>query len=421
MAGVNVDNVGLTYVHILDGVTETLNQSSKARNRVTQNTDWKGSHIEHKLHIARNHAIKFMNDGSSFPVPDKQDYVSMKVGRKIVGGSIQLTDPVMATAAKSPEVAMDVVASETEGLMKGILKFENFFFFRDGSGKVASAAAAGTPDANYGGVGDTKIAVDDARAFWDGAQYDVYDTTGVTYKGKITVTSVDSAPNASAAYPFTVNVSALGFALAAADKIYWDGAKGIAYTGLDAIIDDSTPIGGGATFQSVTMANAPRWTSMILDAGGTKRDLEPALFRQLQASVYHKTGNDLPVGGLTCFGSAWMLANLDELYEASVRLTSDSKVGGVATPSFQSSLGKITLEADSDAPYYQITLADLSQMYRGVQKKLGWRVQNGSIFLRSDVAPVWTATAIEIAEMYCKGRASSGKILDLNETIKSAY
>lgn len=423
MAGVNVTNVGTTYVHILDGATETLNQSSKARNRVTQNYEWKGSHLEHKLHTARNHAVGFMSDGSAFPVPDKEDYVSLKVGRKIVGGSIQLSDAVMATAAKSPEVAVDVVSSHTEGMMKAILKFENFFFFRDGTGCVATAPVAGTGGAAFGGSTDTKTLVSDARGFWDGAIYDVYDSAGTTYRGQIQVTSVTEAPDTtSAAYPFVLNCtspggSTIGFNFVAGDRIYWSGANGIAMTGLDSLVDNSLT----GTFQSVTMASYPRYTSMVLGNSGTLRDLDPSLFRQLQASIYQKTGNDLPVSGLACIGTAWQLGNLDELYEAALRISPESSVGGVSTPSFQSSLGKVTVEADCDAPYNKLFLVDFSQIYRGVQKKLGWRVEGGQIFKRSDTAGVWTATAIEIAEMYIKGRASSGKITDLNESIRSAY
>lgn len=405
MAGVNVDNVGLTYLHILDGVTETLNQASKLRSKVRQNYQWTGSHLEHKLHTARNHAIKFMNDGSTFPVADKEDYSSMKVGRKIVGGSIQLTDASMATASKSAEVAMDVVSSATEGLMKGIMKFENFFGSRDGTGKVGAIAQTTSASA-------TTIYVDDARALWDGASYQVYNST--TLVGTITVSKVAAALTSSG-YA-TVTIAANGLTLVAGYNIYWDGAYGIAYTGLDSLTDDAS-----TTFQNISTTNFPRWTSMVLDNSGTKRDLDPVLFRQVMAGIFHKTGDDLPVNGLDCLGTAWQLANLDELYESSLRLAPDSNTTGVATPSFQSSLGKVTMNADSDAPYNKIFLTDYSQIFRGVQKKLGWRVQNGQIFLRSDTSPVWTATALEISELYIKGRNSSGKIEDLNETIKTAY
>lgn len=413
MAGVNVDNVGLTYVHILDGVTETLNQSSKARNLVTQNYDWRGSHLEHKLHTARSHAVKFLSDGSAFPVADKQDYLSMKIGRKMVGASIQLTDAVMATAASAPQVALDVVASETEGMMKGILKFENFFFFRDGTG--AAATVTETTAANA-----TTIYVNDARGLWEGATYQVYNSG--TLVGNVEIATIVSAR--SAANSAVVTVAANSLTLVANYKLYWDGVfngtTSIAMTGLEALIDDSTPP-SGSTFQGVTTASYPRWSSLVMDNGGTNRDLDPVLFRQALAGAFQKSGSESPSQGLTCIGSSWQLNNLDELYESELRVTPDSKVGGLAMPSFQSSMGKITMMADADAPYNKIFLADLGQVYRGVQKKLGWRLQNGQIFLRSDLAPVWTATAIEICEMYIKGRNSSARIDDLNETIKTSY
>lgn len=407
MAGVNVDNVGLTYLHILDGVTETLNNASRLRNKVTQDYEWRGSHLEHKLHTARNHAIKFMSDGSTFPVADKQDYVSMKVGRRIIGGSIQLTDPVMATASKSPEVAMDVVASETEGLMKGILKFENFFYTRDGTGAVGTVKT---------GTATTDLRIDDARAMWDGATYQVYDSTLATNRGNITVSRTASAldANGNAQVTLSANVPS---GTTSGDKVIWDGALNIAYTGLTSLVDDST----SGTFEGVTMSSYPRWTSLVLDNSGTLRDLDPALFRQVLAGIAMKTGNEVPTSGLSCIGTPWQLANLDELYESALRLAPTDSTSGVATPSFQSSLGKVTLDTDSDAPYNKIFLVDFSQIFRGVQKKLGWRVQNGQIFLRSDTAAVWTATAIEICELYIKGRNSSGVIEDLNETKKTAY
>lgn len=405
MAGVNVDNAGIGYLHILPGVTESLNHKSKARNLIRQNYNWKGTHLEHKLHTARNHAVKFMSDGGTFPVADKQDYVSMKVGRKIVGGSIQLTDAEMATYGSSREVAIDAVTSEVEGLMKNILKFENFFFFRDGTGVVATVQTGST---------GTTLLVNDARGLWDGATYQIYDTTLATLRGSITVTSTASALTASGFA--TVTTSSLPAGTVATDKVVWDGALNIAYTGLSALIDDAS-----TTFQNVSTSSYPRFVSMVLDNSGTARDLEPALFRQVMAGVFHKTGDDLPVDGLSCIGTAWQLANLDELYEADLRLMPSDTTSGVATPAFQSSLGKVKMSADSDAEYGKLLLADLSQVYRGVNKSLDWRREKGEIFKRSDTSAVWTATAIEVAEMYIKSRNSSGKIEDLNETKKTAY
>lgn len=400
MAGVNVDNVGTTFVHILDGATETLNQSSRARSKVRQEYNWKGSHLEHKLHTARNHAIGFGRDGSAFPVADKEDYESIKIGRKIVMGSLQLTDAVMATASKAPQVAVDVVEDHVRRMMKNILKFENFFFFRDGTGKVATCKSAAS------GV---TFKVDDARALWKGATVQVYN--GVTLRGSITITKVSQTPDASGYATVTFGGTDPG--IASGDTLYWNNSKGIAYSGLDLLIDDAS-----GTFQGFSVTNNPEYVSYVNDNGGTLRDLDPVLFRKALAAKGQKSGMEGDLGsGTTCLGTYNMLANMDELYEANVRLTPESKSGGVATPSVHSSLGKLTLEADSDAPYNKIFLADFSEIYRGVQQKLGFRKNAGDIFMRSDVSSVWTATAIEICEMYIKDRKTSAKIEDLNEDI----
>jgi hypothetical protein len=188
MAGVNIGNVGLTFTRYLDGVTETLNQASKARNMVRKDDKWTGANNEWRVHTARNHAIGYVEDGGAFPVPDKQDYVAAKSYRKFVVGSIQLTDGVMATAAKSKNVARDVITSEVKGMMTGILKFENGMFFKNGDGSVGIVQT---------GTSETSLLLDDARMMWDGGVYQVYNAALTTNRGNITVTSTASAPTAS--------------------------------------------------------------------------------------------------------------------------------------------------------------------------------------------------------------------------------
>ena len=115
MAGVTVENVGLTFTRFLDGVVETLNHTSKSRNLVRKDDNWTGSHIEGRLHTARSTAIGYVADGGAFPTADKQDYATYRAARKFIVGSVQLTDGAMATAAKSPNVARDVITSEVKG------------------------------------------------------------------------------------------------------------------------------------------------------------------------------------------------------------------------------------------------------------------------------------------------------------------
>lgn len=409
MAGVNIDNVGLTFTRFLDGVVETLNHTSKARSLVRQQDKWTGSHIEGKIHTARSTAIGYVEDGGAFPVADKQDYETYKAFRKFTVGSVQITDGAMATAAKSPNVARDVVTSEVKGLMNNILKFENGFFFRDGTGTVATLAdgqAAGTT---------ADVQVDDARMLWDGGTYNQYNAALSAKDGDVTVSNVESALNANG--NSVINLSTgLAATTATSDVLVWNGAVNRAITGLDKLIDDST-----STFQSVDVSLNPRYSSTVLSNGGTKRDLTPALFRSMLASIQSRSGSERPSDGLSVLCDSWQAINVEELYEGELRLTPESKVGGLAVAAFQSALGRIDIIVDTDCLHNKMFFCDFSKIYRAVQKQLGWRREGGSIFKRSDVSGVYTATAIEIAEMYIKERHTSGKIEDLNASMATAY
>ena len=408
MAGVNIDNVGLTFTRFLDGVVETLNHTSKARSLVRQQDKWTGSHIEGRLHSARSTAIGYVEDGGAFPVADKQDYATYKAYRKFTVGSVQITDGAMATAAKSPNVARDVVTSEVKGLMNNILKFENGFFFRDGSGVVATITD--------GHSAATNCPVDDARMLWDGGTYNMYNA-GLTAKdGDLIVSDVESAldANGDSLVNFT---TALPATSASSDVLVWNGAVNRAVTGLDKLIDDSLT----GTFQGVTMSDYPRYTSTVLSNSGTKRDLTPALFRQMLASIQSRSGSERPSDGLSVLCDSWQAINVEELYEGELRLTPESKVGGLSVAAFQSALGRIDIIVDTDCLHNKMFFCDFSKIYRAVQKQLGWRREGGSIFKRSDVSGVYTATAIEIAEMYIKERYTSGKIEDLNASMATAY
>ena len=409
MAGVNIDNVGLTFTRFLDGVVETLNHTSKARSLVRQQDKWTGSHIEGRIHTARSTAIGYVEDGGAFPVADKQDYDTYKAFRKFTVGSVQITDGAMATAAKSPNVARDVVTSEVKGLMNNILKFENGFFFRDGTGTVATLTdgqAAGTT---------ADVRVDDARMIWDGGTYNQYNSALSAKDGDVVISNVETALHSSG--DSLINLSTgLAATTAGSDVLVWNGARNRAITGLDKLIDDSA-----TTFQSVNVANNPRYSSTVLSNGGTKRDLTPALFRSMLASIQTRSGSERPSDGLSVLCDSWQAINVEELYEGELRLTPESKVGGLAVAAFQSALGRIDIIVDTDCLHNKMFFCDFSKIYRAVQKQLGWRREGGSIFKRSDVSGVYTATAIEIAEMYIKERHTSGKIEDLNASMTTAY
>ena len=413
MAGVTVDNANLTFISYLDGVVETLNQESKSRNLIKQNNDWTGTHIEFRINSARNPALGYMEDGGAFPAADKMDYQTAKVFRKFVGGSIQITDGAMANASKGKNVVKSVVDSEVDGLMKGLLKVENGMFFRNGDGTVATVKT---------GTTGTTLLVDDARMLWDKGTFAVYNSTLATNRGTLTVSKTASARTA-AGYATVTTTATVPSGTTDTDKLVWQGTNmpasslNRAITGLDKLVDDAA-----TTFQNINVDTYPRYSSLVLDNSGTNRSLEPNLFRAMLAGIAQKSGSERPSQGLKVLCSTWQAINVEELYEGEMRVTPDTKTVGMAVASFQTALGRVDIMTDPDAPYNKMFFIDPSKIYRGTQKKLHWRKEEGGgIFKRSDTAGVYTATALEIADLYIKERTTSGKIEDLSETISTSY
>ncbi len=405
MAGANISNVGLLFTRYLDGVTETLNHASRARARVKKDDKWTGSHIEWRVHTQRSGAIQYTEDGGSFPVANKQDYTPAKAFRKFLVASIQLTDGVMATGVGS-NVARSVIESEIQGMMRDIKKKENFDFFRDGSGVVATTQT---------GSSGTTLIVDDSRSLWEGVEFDVYNAALTTKRAtSATITKLTSDPTSAGFATVTIDAAVSGFL--AGDKLVWKNSLNRACTGLQKLIDDSA-----VKFQNVEVGDVPHYTSLVMDGGGDARELTPSLFRRMLAGIMQKSGNEKPASGLTVLTSAWDAINVEELYEGELRMTADSKTAGFAIASFQSALGKINIEVDTDAPYGQMFFCDFDQVYRATQRKLGWRKQGNSIFLRSDQSGVHTATAIEIMDYYIKARHTSGRLDDLAVNQSTMY
>ena len=189
MAGASIDTLGMLMIEYLPGVTETLNNEVLLRKKSRNDYKWEGDKIEFHVHTARNHGLGYIEDGGSFPVANKQDYIKAEAYRKFLVGSVQATDGALATAATSKRAARDTATSELRGMMEGMAKFENFMGYRDGTGVVG---LLGT-DILAATTGDV-FGATDARLLWDGQTYEIRDADAIgTLHGTMKVTSVARA------------------------------------------------------------------------------------------------------------------------------------------------------------------------------------------------------------------------------------
>ena len=162
----------------------------------------------------------------------------------------------------------------------------------------------------------------------------------------------------------------------------------------------------------------PRYSSLVLSAAAD-RPLTPALLRQFLAGMYQKTGRKPPE--MSVYASPWQCKEFEEMYEGELRLSSGDRVVGLDSVTFQSSLGRVRLKADTDCPKSKLFAVDRAQLTRYTQKPLGWRLQGGALFMRSDASNEYTATMDEICELAIHDRRSSGKIENLSSDANIAY
>jgi hypothetical protein len=143
----------------------------------------------------------------------------------------------------------------------------------------------------------------------------------------------------------------------------------------------------------------------------------------MQAMLKQESEDFEVPGGLLVYTSAWDGLNIETIYENLVRLTPDSQsVGLPGGLTFKSALGTVTFLSDHDVQYGQIFFINRAKISRPVQKELDWRrSEGGGIFERSDRFGAYTATCIEIGDLFYEERHQCGKIKNLKVTPYSAY
>lgn len=421
--GVGIADFGAGFIHYRPGVVKTLNNTSPARAIPLGKIQWEGDKLLWKVQTFRNGSISNTLDGGSLPAAGQQGFADAESFSKFIIGTVQISDGVLARAKSTKKAAVAVLRSELDGLTEGIRKWENYQFTRDGTGVMSLLDTAITA-----GAATTTVYVDDARPLWDKKRYEIR-TAGspTTICGSFTVKSVARAVAAasSSATKRKIAVTTDSFSLttsaAAGDYISWgdgdDASYGIAWTGLDALINDGT----SGTFQSMDLSLYPRYTSPVQDNGGVERPLIPKLFRNQLAMIKQESGQEAG-RDIVVLTSVWDGINVEELYEGEVRITPDTSIVGLVMPTFQTALGKVRIMTDPDSPYGKMFFIDRNEISRSVNQELDWRKSDGGgIMERSNSFLGYVANAVEISEMVIDQRNRCGKIEDLKVTVKSSY
>lgn len=413
---VTIDTFGANFIHYLGNVVEVLNDVVRAKKLCKGKVKrWEGSKLVKHVHLERSPAIAWVEDGGATAPSRKQGYQEASAYRKFATGTVGITDGQLNNATSTKNAAISVVESELRGMMNGIKNFYNYFWTRDGTGVVTTLGAT------TGGA--ATITMDDARLLWDGGDFSILDAaTPTTVHTSFRVKSVARAyDNTLKAASVTATASVAAAGQAENDYVVWGTGDwrsyGRAINGLDALIDDSA-----STFQGIDASVWTRYTSPVIDAGSGTIEVSPDYIRRMLAMLDQEGGK--VAKDTFILGNVWQMVRFDEMFESAVRITPDSKVMGQATPTFQSSLGKVTLVTDKDAPYGTLFFVCPSEITFAVQKELQWRpLTNGGsgILARQEGNLRYTATAMEQSELFIEARNKCGKIKDLAETVGTAF
>jgi len=373
-----------------------------------------------KVQVGRNVATTYTVGGGHVPAADKVDYVESEGSRKISVGSIQITQDAMDNAKSTRGAVIRIIDSEMRGLMGSMETMDEFFFSRDGTATVTTLGSVTNTAAAYA---TTPLTVDDARGIWEKASYQIRDaTTPTTVHAEFTCARVPRALSGGEAQVYlTGDLAALG--QADGDFITWgagvNSAYGNAVTGLDVLIDDAA-----TTFQGINVSTYPRYSSIVMDNGGTTQNLTPSLLRNMLAALAQEQAAD-SVGNLLVYTSVWDNKNFEEMYEGELRIAPDTRIGGIKVPTFQSVFGTFSVMTAPYCQYGTMFFIDRNEIAMPIQRPLDWlpgSVQG--IFIPSYYSGgtlALSATAMETKDLMIFDRRKCGKIQNLSVTPSTAY
>jgi hypothetical protein len=408
----------------LNDITVAIDFAATSYNMAAKQA-WKGSLMEWRVQTKYMNSISGGSDGGAYPVATTPTLLTAQVGRKFMYASAEQTYGILAASKGGENAFKDSTDFLVRNLSDSIAKFKNGFFFGDGSGVVARAVTtSGTTNIQLA----AQVAGRNASGLslvWDGNNYDVYDSTGVTKRStqlQVGARNVLPTANLSNIAVDLASGATLPSGYTAGDLVVWQNSFGLVYDGLQSLINDDT----SGTFQGITYANDPSarsYVSTVLSNSGNLRQLTPDLFRSLHEGIFTRSG-EKPSSGLKYFCHPTQMTNFADMYEGELRIAPSDKVVGNGAVTIQTPFGQAELVPDVDCAPSVIFAADMSQIEFCTQMPLAFVnpvYGSGGMFQSSMQAAVLDARMIEIAQMRIKDRKSSGKIVDLQYSLKSNY
>lgn len=380
------------------GLNSQLNNDAKAYNRVKTNSKasarFGGKFVNFPLHVARNSGIGSRNENEPLPVAGFQDTREATIPMKSHYASVELTGQAIELADTDYQSFASSLDLEVNGIKTDLSKEKNRQFFGNGSGARGVVVS----------VAGQNITLSTAKQIDLNGVYDIQvaATSGVRSTA-VLVTNI--AGN-------VVTVTGTLTGVVAGDTLVRTGSYGREWTGIGAILSDTTVL------QGLDPATTPSWKANVKNHG-TSTAISELMLTRMADKIYE-------VGGKTSvmFTTLGIQRAYFALLQGQKRFVGTTKYeGGFSGVAFTSATqGDIPMIADIDAPAGATIFLDEKSLT--IYTNGGYKFMNrsGSMWAQKRTAAgkfdAWEATMYEYSEMGTNRRNTQGIITNITEDIE---
>jgi hypothetical protein len=383
-------------------LNEMLNNDTLSYNRIKSTSDgtgtmpYGGKYVVFPLHVSRNSGIGARNEGEVLPNAGKQGTVRAQLNLKYQYGAIELNGQTFELATKDYQSFADAMEMEVSGIKADLTKDRNRQYFGNGNGRVATVTAA---------ISGQNITVDSVQHIQDDELLDAYTSGGALRQANLRVTVVNEATN-------VITVTGTGTGIANTDILVRQGSYNREWTGLAAIVDDTS------TLYGINPATQRTWKAEKNIQGGVSTALSEATFMRMADRL--RRNGEKATAILTTLGvqrAYWLLLTQQRRFTD----TKEFKGGYTGLEFNAGSSGSLPMIADIDAPASTAYFVNEKQikMYRPHEFKFMDR--DGSMWKQKVDASgrydAYVASLYEYSEIGTRKRNSHGVITNITEDI----
>jgi hypothetical protein len=387
----------------------------------------KGQYGKIALRVGRNDGIGFISEGAALPDPMRQQYDAATYGLVYQYGRIKFSGPSV-DATDSPRGSfLEVMDSETTGLVQDIARDTNRALYGDGSGRLAQARGPA------GGGASTTATVLNPGGFANpgpGTQYlregqrvaivkYVIATKVATISAVRTITAVDRSANTitfDSSYTWPLEVATEVHYLVYASNLTTTALGDTGWMkeiwGLAALISDDNPARDSLTstlyLGQLNRSNVPVWRSIKIHNNGNPIQFYP-LYLQSALDALSQASD----GNIAAFIMSYTLrlTYLDSLQPARQYSNTMSFDGGYESLSYS---GRPCIP-DRDCTHGRIYCIDPDVMGWAIGKDIQFADLDGAVLSRMPNEDAYQATLLRYAQAITDAPNRQAVITDLKD------